>query len=394
MLPAHVGGGGEIPAYAAYYAHDAHGHGAAVHNAPTHGAHGVGDIGDEHGDHPPHDAHAHTEDGHGQHFDPQDMMNMGGLSRRIPVTFITFVIGGLSLAGFPLITAGFWSKDEILADAWYGLTNGYGPQAFVFLLLATAAFLTAFYTARQLCLTFLGEPRTEEAAHAGLGGARSIISITMQLPLVILAVFALIAGFVGVPSEFPILGAIFSPVHNPFFYWTKYTLLPSMQPEHPPFSLFPVLTSFTVALGGLALGYWMYGRKPLKAGEPDPMIAILGPLHGLLKNKYYFDELYQVAVIRPSQTIARITGDWIDRGIIDGILHGIARVFTWIGDLLKVLNLWLIDGFGDGIPQAVGKLGQRLRFLQTGSIQQYLLLLAVFALVIGLIFAASVALAG
>jgi NADH-quinone oxidoreductase subunit L len=389
LLPAHSGGGGEIPAY---YAHDSHGHSTAV--VAGHGHDGTGGIGDEHGEHAPHDAHAHTEDAHGHHFDPQDMMNMGGLNKRIPVTFITFVIGGLSLAGFPLITAGFWSKDEILADAWYGLTNGYGPHAFVFLVLATAAFLTAFYTARQLCLTFLGEPRTEEAAHASLGGARSVISITMQLPLIILAFFALFAGFVGVPSEFPILGGIFSPEHNPFFYWTKYTLLPEMQPEHPPFSLFPVLVSFAVALGGLFLGYWVYGRKPLKAGEADPMISVLGPLHTVLKHKYYIDELYQTVFIRPSQAIARVTGDWIDRGIIDGILHAIARVFTWIGDLLKVLNLWLIDGFGDGIPVAIGKLGQRLRFLQTGSVQQYLLLLAVFALMIGLIFAASVALAG
>jgi NADH-quinone oxidoreductase subunit L len=388
LIPANTGGGGEIPFY---HAHDAtlggHGHSSA------HGHEGVGAIGDEHGAHAPADAHAETQ-AHDHHFDPQDMMNMGGLSKRIPVTFITFVIGGLSLAGFPLITAGFWSKDEILADAWLGTTEGFGPQAFVFLILAAAAFLTAFYTARQLCLTFLGEPRTEEAAHAGLGGPRSVISITMQLPLVILAFFALFAGFIGVPPDFPLLGGIFAADGNPFFDWTKYTLLTEMQPPKPPFSPIPVLTSFAVALGGLFLGWWIYGRKPLKAGEPDPLVKPLGSLYPLLKNKYYFDELYQMVFIRPSQVISRLTSEWIDRGIIDGILHGIARVFTWLGDLLKVLNLWLIDGFGDGIPQAVGKLGERLRFLQTGSIQQYLLLLAVFALMIGLIFAASVALAG
>lgn len=393
VAPAAIGGGRmEL----AYYAHDHHGHG---HQHDEHGAdHGefddVGGIGDEHGSHHPHDAHAHTQ-AHDHHFDPQDMMNMGGLKDRIPVTFITFVIGGLSLAGFPLITAGFWSKDEILADAWLGLTEGFGPQIFVFFILALAAFLTAFYTARQLCLTFLGEPRTEEAKHAGLGGARSVISITMQLPLVILAVFALFAGFVGVPPDFPIFGALFSPQVNPFFEFVKYSLLVEIQPPKPPFSVWPVFTSFAVALGGLALGYWMYGRKPLTAGQPDPMIKILGPLYNVMKNKYYFDELYTIVFIRPSQAIARITSDFIDRGIIDGILHFIARAANFIGDLLKVFNLWLIDGVGDGIPQGLGKLGERLKFLQTGRIQQYLLLIAVFALLIGLIFAAvSVGIAG
>ena len=314
---------------------------------------------------------------------------MGGLRHRIPVTFITFVIGGLSLAGFPLITAGFWSKDEILADAWYGLTNGYFPHIFVFLMLATAAFLTAFYTARQLCLTFLGEARTEEAKHAGLGGPSNVVSITMQLPLIILAFFALFAGFVGVPSEFPILGPILSEHHNPFFYFVSGTLAPAMQPEHPPFSLFPVLVSFTVALGGLGLGYWMYGRKPLVAGQADPLVEILGPIHNLLKNKYYFDELYDVVFIKPSQAIARATSEFVDRGIIDGILHTIGRVFTWIGDLLKVFNLWLIDGFGDGIPRAIGWAGLQVRRVQTGRIQQYLLLVAAAAVIIGLIFVVS-----
>src|SRR5215207_4418304 len=88
--------------------------------------------------------------------DPQDMFNMGGLRKKMPITFWTFLIGGFALAGFPLVTAGFWSKDEILADAW-------GHHHYViFGTLAIAAFLTAFYTMRQITLTFLGEPRTKE----------------------------------------------------------------------------------------------------------------------------------------------------------------------------------------------------------------------------------------
>ncbi len=349
-------------------------------------------IGDEAGHHE--EAHGHA------HFDPQDMMNMGGLRKTMPVTFWTFLIGGLSLSGFPLITAGFWSKDEILAGGWLVFSR-YGSivHLVVFIALALAAFLTAFYTMRQLGLTFWGDARTEEAEHANLG--QGIVSATMTLPLIILAFFALVAGFVGVPSDFPILGSIFSPDHNPFHHFViealppndltaAFASLPEYHVDGPPFNLIPVATSFLVALGGLYAGYLVYWRKPLKAGEPDPLVNWLGEsVHTTLKNKYYIDELYEVALIRPAQAIARVTGDVLDKGVIDGFLHLIARVFTFIGDLLKVLNLWLIDGVGDGIPVAVGAFGRWFRRVQTGRIQQYMLLIALAAILIGIVFAVS-----
>ncbi|MEE8122379.1 MAG: NADH-quinone oxidoreductase subunit L, partial [Anaerolineales bacterium] len=111
----------------------------------------------------------HTDD----HIDAQDMFNMGGLRKKMPITFATFLIGGLALSGFPLITAGFWSKDEILADAF---ANGHLA---VFITLALAAFLTAFYTMRQITLTFLGDARTKAVEHAH----ESVW--TMTLPLIV-----------------------------------------------------------------------------------------------------------------------------------------------------------------------------------------------------------------
>src|SRR4030066_82007 len=96
----------------------------------------------------------------GRHIDPNDMYNMGGLRKKLPVTFITFLIGGFALAGFPIGTAGFWSKEEILADAF-----GHGHLVVV-LVLALSALITAFYTMRQISLTFLGKPRTKVAEHA------------------------------------------------------------------------------------------------------------------------------------------------------------------------------------------------------------------------------------
>lgn len=311
---------------------------------------------------------------------------MGGLRKTMPVTFITFLIGGLSLAGFPLITAGFWSKDEILADAWLGLTEGFGPHTIVFIFLATAAFLTAFYTMRQLGLTFWGEPRTEQAKHANLG--QGIVSATMTLPLIILAIFAIFAGFVGVHPDFPLLGAILSPNGIPFKELLGPTLL--VKPELIPFSIIPVLTSFAVGLGGLFVGYMMYWRKPLQAGEADPLVKILGPIHPVLKNKYYLDDIYNRIFVVPSQVFSEVVSyQFIDRRIIDGILHGIARAFIWTGDFIKVLNVWLIDGFGDGIPEAVQHFGIWFRRIQTGRIQQYMLFAALAVIVIAIVFAVS-----
>ncbi|MBZ0299284.1 MAG: hypothetical protein K8J31_06080, partial [Anaerolineae bacterium] len=380
------------------HAHAHHGHDHAESHAAA--------IGDEAGGHGSAEltAHVESEAEHpheaAPHFDPQDMMNMGGLRKTMPVTFWTFLIGGLSLSGFPLLTAGFWSKDEILADSYRGLTEGFGPHALVFILLALAAFLTAFYTMRQLGLTFWGEPRTEEAKHASLG--QGIVSATMTIPLILLAFFALTAGFVGVPSDFPILGSIFSPEHSPFHHFVIETLpgnvmveefanVPEMQAEAPPFNIIPVATSFIVALGGLYLGYLMYWRKPLQAGEPDPLVKILGEnIHTTLKNKYYIDELYQMIFIQPSQWFSRVVvSEVIDLGLIDGFLFLIARVFTWIGDLFKVLNTWLIDGVGDGIPELIALFGRWFRRIQTGRVQQYLLFVAIAALLIGIIFAVS-----
>ena len=353
--------------------------GSVIHGM-EHGEHHVHEHAHGHGD----DDHEHeTEhDEHGHAFDPQDMRNMGGLRHNMQWTFWPFLIGGLSLAGFPLITAGFWSKDEILADAFLGMSEGFGPQAWVFITLALAAFLTAFYTTRQIGLTFFGEHRTEEAEHASLG--EFVVNFTMVAPLAVLAVFALFAGFVGVPPDFPLFGAIFSPDGNPFFNFINASLLHPI-PKPAFVDVWPaVITSFAVALGGIWLGWLVYIKEPLKAGQADPLVDVLGPLWGLLENKYYIDELYQVVFIMPSKVIAKVTSDWIDRGIIDGFLHLVARVFVFLGDLTKVFNSWLIDGFGDAIPDGVGAFGNWFRRVQTGRVQQYLLLVAIAFLMIAI----------
>jgi NADH-quinone oxidoreductase subunit L len=319
----------------------------------------------EHGE-----AHAHH---HGHHFpidfDAQDMFNMGGLWDRIPVTAWTFLIGGLSLSGFPLVTAGFWSKDEVLAEAWL-----HAPV--VFWVLATAAFLTGFYTMRQIGLTFFGEPRTHAAEEATQSDWR------MNLPLVVLAVFSIVVGYVGIHEEFPILGGLFG--RNPFHRFVGQTLLEI--PAVSPFNVMPIILSIAVALGGLFVGWLVYIRRPLAAGAVDPLKKVLGPLYTLFENKYYFDELYEVVFVRPSQWLARQIYEVIDRGMIDGLIHFIARSTEWWAFRNKDFDTRVVNGGVNSMVEGIGEASDSFKYVQSGRIQQYLAVVAAGVLMLAAVF--------
>ena len=292
--------------------------------------------------------------------DPQDMFNMGGLRRKMPITFWTFLIGGFALSGFPLITAGFWSKDEILADAWAH------NHTILFLTLAVAAFLTAFYTMRQITLTFLGGPRTKEAEHA------QETPWTMTTPLVILAFFALTYGFVGIPEEFPILGGL---VPNWIHEFVGGTL--AEHPEAVPFHPVPLLTSLIVAVGGLTLGYFVY-RNVNSPAEDRLQIP-------LLKNKYYFDEAYNFLFVKPAYWFAEnVVYKFMDQKVIDGILHLFGPGTSSIGYAIRnYFDLPVINqGIGDGSYKVTWWFMKIVRPIQTGRVQQYLMFaLATFVIV-------------
>ncbi|MEM7115047.1 MAG: NADH-quinone oxidoreductase subunit L [Chloroflexota bacterium] len=320
-----------------------------------------------------------AEHTHDHHTDPQDMRYMGGLKDKMPITFWTFVIGGMSLSGLPLITAGFWSKDEIFADAWFVWSHdGKAIGLFVLIMLAIAAFLTAFYTTRQLSLTFLGKPRHQLAEHA------HETNRFMTTPLIALSVFAIAAGWVGIPDNFlgTEKGAVF---YNYFHHFVGATI------EHPiadlykhdfvahkietlPWSWVPLIVSVVVAMGGIIAGYWMYGRKPLTKDQQDPLIAPLGVLYPFLQNKWYWDELYQIVFIRPvtyfSETVVYTI---VDKGIIDGFIHLVARTFFNIGYYARQTENAV---FGDGVDWVKDQflnVARELRQFQTGRIQEYTL---------------------
>ena len=316
----------------------------------------------------------HTGD---HHVDPQDMMNMGGLRKKMPITYWTFVIGGLALSGFPFITAGFWSKDEIFADAF---AHGHFT---VLVVLALAAFLTAFYTMRQIMLTFGGEARTKEAEHA------QETPWTMTVPLMILAVFAVAAGWVGIPNDF--LGMNLGEIN--WIHGVSYTLLLSeIEAAEITFSFIPLTISLLVALGGLGLGMWMY--RDFKAGQTDPMKKILGGFHTVLQNKYYFDEFYQMTFVRFSQWISEMAG-WLDQNVIDGILHTIARVAFFLGGVFRDrFELPVVSAGADRIADAFQWFGHTFRTIQSGRVQQYMILVLVNVLAFGFLFYYLVEFAG
>jgi NADH-quinone oxidoreductase subunit L len=300
----------------------------------------------------------------------------------MPRTGWTFIIGGGALAGIvPL--AGFWSKDEILTHAWHEFQHGHDFGVFwpffVWLLLTLAAALTAFYTSRQICLTFLGQPRTEAAKHAHESPP------SMTWPLMILAFFAATLGLLGTP------------------WANQYHHLIGEAFEATPFDPFVAGLSTLLAVGSAFLGWLVYGRKPLAAGEMDPLKRWLGPVHKVLENKYYVDELYHLVLIRPVKWLASICSkfdyDWVvnpivntvgrasillaqlsgefDRIVVDGLVNLVGRSGRGVSSLSDVVDRKGVDGLVNGVADGVRAGGRFLRPLQTGWVQDYLLVVIV-----------------
>jgi NADH-quinone oxidoreductase subunit L len=290
----------------------------------------------------------------GDEIDTQNMRNMGGLGKKMPLTFAAFLAGGLALSGFPLITAGFWSKDAILSGA-------FTQSTIVFIALALAALLTAFYTARQITLVFLGNARSKAAGDAVESRP------AMTIPLAILAVFAIAAGWIGIPKSFPLLGRMSS---DWFAEFTGSMLSFKAVEGH---SMIPLITSLTVALGGLLLG-WLVYRRVKQAKAVDPMEKALGGGFRIIQKKYLVDEFYDLIFIRPSLWFADVfVAKWMDQVVIDGIINGIGRLGLFVGSALRNgFDAPVINGAADGIANGTRGAGGLLRRLQTGRVQQYL----------------------
>ena len=264
----------------------------------------------------------------------QNVEQLGGLWRKMPVTTATFAIGGLALAGIvPL--AGFWSKDEILVE-----TQAIGGGG-VYVVLAAAAVLTAIYTTRLILLTFTGEPK-DRAAYDDAHESPPV----MLAPLVILASLAAIAGVVAFDGVGELLGFA-GGIGNTVF---------SHDPHNFKFHSDVGVISAAASLAGVGIGivYWR-GRaeRAQRAQSWSP------ELHALLVNRYYMDNLYQA--------------------VIDRVVLGLAGVVAWFD--LKVVN----EAGVDGGAQSIGWFGLRLKFLQTGRIPNYALAMAVGIVTLALV---------
>jgi len=237
--------------------------------------------------------------------------------------------------------------------------------------------LTAFYTMRQISMTFLGKPRTELADHA------SESSPFMTIPLMILAVFAVGAGWFGISDRFLGTNNIFYNFFHHYAGAEYYHLMEELYAldlvahkiETLPWSWVPLITSLVVALGGLALGWWVYARRPLQAGETDPMVKTLGPAHRFLNNKWGWDGLYNTLFIQPTLWFSeRVAYEIVDKGIIDGILHLVARSTYALGAYFKRFEEVAISGGVDWIKDQFLSIAKEFRYLQTGKVQEYALI--------------------
>ena len=250
----------------------------------------------------------------------QDIFEMGGVIKKMKVTGWTFIIGALALAGIPPF-AGFFSKDEILTVTY---EHGY---KFLYYLGLTTAFLTAFYMARLVFTVFFGEDRQKHSGHES--------PWVMTLPLIILSVFAVFYGFLS----------------KSFASFIYFEAEGHVEPNY-----IIMAGSVAVALGGIILGWLVYGRKAVSA---QALQVRFKPVYKLLFNQYYLNEAYQ----------------WL---YINVVLN-IARAFYWV-------DRKIVDGFINGFTSLIGRIGTKLRFVQTGSLQNYafLFFLAIALLILWL----------
>jgi NADH-quinone oxidoreductase subunit L len=321
---------------------------------------------------------------HGCH-EEQDIRRMGDLKKYMPVTFATYAVGMMALAGFPLLFSGFWSKDEILLAA-----NGWPVSQIPFYLGLFGALLTAFYMTRQVALVFFGKSRasvspahshdheattrSDSLAHSrsadGQAGRLPYVPhespLVMTVPLMILAFFAIVLGFFGTPA-WPWFQD-FLEGHHAEIDFSKLT-------ESGVLSL--MLLSAVIVFAGIGLGWWFYGRKPMeKADAPDPLERLPLGMHTWFAKKYGIDELYEMTVIRFNAWFAwacDILDTWVWGGAVMLVSY-LVIALGWANDAFDkfVINL----GFDQGCER-VNLGGKLMSRLQDGRVQNYLRILGI-----------------
>ena len=275
------------------------------------------------------------------------MLEMGGLRKYMPRTFITFIIGTVALAGLPPF-AGFFSKDEILASL-----NHEGETTFLVISII-GAFVTAFYMTRAVALTFLGEYRGHGHPHES--------DKMMTVPLMFLAVFAIGAGWVNIPG-----------VYTGFTTWvtTRANKINEYHPES--FDYTALFSGLIAGLLGIGLGYFVYQLQG-SADKGDKLIKV-EPIWTVLENKYYLDHFYFKYLINPTKLTIANAVDRINTNFLDRIINSFGLAASFLGQIVyNNFDQKGIDKFLNASSTSTDSFGGKVKLLQTGKTQQHLML--------------------
>jgi NADH-quinone oxidoreductase subunit L len=296
--------------------------------------------------------------------DAQDMRNMGGLRKYLPVTFATMGIATLAIAGVPPF-AGFFSKDEIIGAAWLGAAGHSAfSQAYLFGIpgtawmgfiggtLSLAAFMTAFYMGRMMIYTFFGDNRTGETERKHLHEG----NWTLTLPLVVLAALSTVGGLLNVEEEVPIVKWFDFGQGAALHHWLHPVIAGAdgvveravesgaLSPVPPVghHSEIPIVLAILIGLGGLALAWLLLARRRLRTADQEP--AYTSAPERVLYNKYYIDELYDSLVVRPIGALSRMYAAF-DRHVIDALVDFFGRLAQGLGMLAGRTQTGLLNTY-------------------------------------------------
>jgi NADH-quinone oxidoreductase subunit L len=327
---------------------------------------------------------------HAMHHE-QDIRKMGGLRKYLPVTYRTFAISTLAIAGLPPL-AGFFSKDEILWKAW---SSPLGNPV-LWALGAIGAGLTAFYMARLVFVTFWGSCRADEHTKHHLHESPR----SMTMPLVLLSVLAVAGGWVGIPAALGgrnhfehFLAPVFGVEQSADAHAGDAHATPGGHEgaadhatghggaveahaaghAHDPMEYALMALSVAIALSGIALAHHFYVRRP---ELPERIATRFRGVYRTLLNKYYVDEFYAATVLRGSKWLSRFLAGF-DARVVDGIVNGAAAVTKFAAAFGGGIDRYLVDGAVNGVAWIIRTLGGQARRLQTGIVQSYVLVVFV-----------------
>jgi NADH-quinone oxidoreductase subunit L len=285
------------------------------------------------------------------HDDPQDMRNMGGLRKAMPITYITFLVSTIAIAGIPGFS-GFFSKDEIL---WQAFANPFHGDLNILLwgTGAVAACFTAFYMFRLVFMTFYGECRINPKVKDHLHESPLVITI----PLMVLGALAVVGGYIGLPK---LIGDVLGGMPNYFEHWlepvfeksTEYAKHYAHAGAHHSHSLEWGLMglSVVIAVTGISIAYALYIANP---EIPKRFTAAFPGLHRAVYNKWYIDELYDFMFVNPCKNAGNLLWKGFDVVVVDGVVNGVAKVVMGISAGLKGLQSGYVHNYAFGMALGV-----------------------------------------